>query len=57
LALPSSWGQGLCGTCSSTLISGKVDMQHRGGIRPREVAAGKVLLCCGRPLADLVIAS
>jgi glycine betaine catabolism B len=33
------------------------DMQHQGGIRPQEVAAGRVLLCCGRPLTDLVIAS
>ena len=56
LTLPSSCAQGLCGTCKSTLVSGTVDMQHGGGIRPREIAAGKVLLCCSRPLSDLVIA-
>ena len=55
LTLPSSCAQGLCGTCKSTLISGEVDMRHNGGIRPREIAAGKVLLCCSRPKSDLVV--
>jgi hypothetical protein len=32
-------------------------MQHQGGIRPREVDAGRVLLCRSRPLSDLVIVS
>ena len=57
LTLPSSCAQGLCGTCKSTLISGEVDMQHNGGIRPREIAAGKVLLCCSRPKTDLVVST
>jgi len=56
LTLPSSCAQGLCGTCKSTLVSGEVDMRANGGIRPREVAAGRVLLCCSRPLTDLVVA-
>jgi len=30
-------------------------MRANGGIRPREVAAGRVLLCCSRPLTDLVV--
>ena len=55
LTLPSSCAQGLCGTCKSTLVSGEVDMRANGGIRPREVAAGRVLLCCSRPLTDLVV--
>jgi ferredoxin-NADP reductase len=57
LTLPSSCTQGLCGTCKSTLVAGQVDMQHNGGIRPREIAAGKVLLCCSRPLSDLVVSA
>lgn len=57
LALPFSCTEGLCGTCKSTLRSGEVDMAHAGGIRPREIAAGKILLCCSRPLTNLVIAS
>ena len=37
LSPPSSCGQGMCGTCKTTMISGTVDMQHNGGIRPREI--------------------
>jgi glycine betaine catabolism B len=51
----SSCGQGMCGTCKTTLLSGNVDMQHNGGIRPREVAQNKVLICCSKPLSDLTI--
>jgi len=51
----SSCGQGMCGTCKTTLISGTVDMQHNGGIRPREIANGKVLICCSTPQSDLTI--
>ncbi|TQL69762.1 ferredoxin-NADP reductase [Nocardioides albertanoniae] len=53
--MPSSCTQGLCGTCKSTLVSGEVDMNHAGGIRPREIAAGKFLPCCSTPLGDLVV--
>jgi ferredoxin-NADP reductase len=55
LTLPSSCGEGMCGTCKSTLVSGSVDMSHNGGIRPREIAARKILLCCSTPLENLVI--
>lgn len=55
VALPSSCGEGMCGTCKNTLLAGQVDMQHNGGIRPREIAQDKILLCCSRPLDDLVI--
>lgn len=55
LTPPSSCGQGLCGTCKTTMLSGAVDMQHMGGIRPREIAQNKVLICCSKPLSDLSI--
>lgn len=55
IPLPSSCGEGVCGTCKTTVLSGSVDMQHAGGIRPREIAAGKALLCCSTPLDDLVL--
>jgi len=45
----------MCGTCKTTMISGTVDMQHNGGIRPREIARNKVLICCSKPLSDLTI--
>lgn len=53
--LPSACSKGLCGTCKSKLISGKVDMKHNGGIRPREIEQGLFLPCCSRPLSNLVI--
>lgn len=51
----SSCSQGMCGTCKTTMLSGEVDMQHNGGIRPREVAQNKILICCSKPLSDLRI--
>ncbi|WP_298890011.1 hybrid-cluster NAD(P)-dependent oxidoreductase [uncultured Serinicoccus sp.] len=55
LSLPSSCAEGVCGTCKSQLLAGRVDMRHGGGIRPREIAADKVLLCCSTPLEDCVV--
>jgi glycine betaine monooxygenase B len=51
----SSCTLGMCGTCKTTMLSGQVDMQHNGGIRPREIAQNKVLICCSKPLSDLRI--
>jgi glycine betaine catabolism B len=53
--VPSSCGQGLCGTCKVTRLSGEVEMSHQGGIRPKEIAAGRILLCCSVPKSDVVI--
>lgn len=55
LTLPSSCGQGMCGSCISVLSKGTVDMRDNGGLRPRQRAQGKILLCCSTPLEDLVI--
>lgn len=55
IKLPTSCGNGVCGTCKSKLVSGQVDMQHQGGIRQREVDAGFFLPCCSRPLSELVL--
>ena len=51
----SSCSQGMCGTCKTTMLEGSVDMQHNGGIRPKEVAQNKILICCSKPLSDLRI--
>ncbi|MCL8025974.1 2Fe-2S iron-sulfur cluster-binding protein [Nocardioides bruguierae] len=53
--LPSSCGAGLCGSCKSTLLAGRVDMRHQGGIRPREIAADRFLPCCSTPDGDIVV--
>lgn len=55
LRLPASCTQGMCGTCKVKLVSGQVDMRHNGGIRQREIDQGMVLLCCSKPLSDLVV--
>jgi glycine betaine catabolism B len=55
LKLPTSCGNGVCGTCKSKLLSGQVNMKHEGGIRQREVDAGFFLPCCSKPLSELVI--
>ena len=55
LRLPSSCRKGLCGTCKTKLISGKVDMKHGGGIRQREIDQGLFLPCCSKPLSNLVM--
>ncbi len=53
--IPSSCGTGLCGTCKSGLLSGRVEMNHQGGIRPREIAQDKFLPCCSTPDGDVVV--
>ena len=55
LRLPSSCTQGMCGTCKVSKLAGDVEMNHNGGIRPREIAADKILICCSKPLSDLAI--
>lgn len=55
LRLPSSCTKGMCGTCKSRIVSGEVAMTPAGGIRKREIEAGLALLCCSKPLSDLVI--
>ncbi len=52
---PASCTQGMCGTCKTVMLSGEVDMQHNGGIRPREIAQHKILICCSKPLTDLQV--
>jgi ferredoxin-NADP reductase len=53
--MPSSCRSGMCGTCRTVKVSGEVEMQHNGGLRPREVKQGWFLPCCSRPLSDLVL--
>ncbi len=55
LSLPSSCQEGVCGTCKTALLAGRVEMEHAGGIRPREIAQDKILLCCSKPREDLVL--
>ena len=47
--------EGMCGSCKVVKVSGDVEMNHQGGIRAREIEAGKFLPCCSTPQSDLVI--
>ena len=47
--------EGMCGSCKSVKLAGDVSMNHQGGIRAREIDAGKFLPCCSTALTDLLI--
>ncbi|GAB3621534.1 hypothetical protein GCM10027417_27960 [Glutamicibacter endophyticus] len=47
--------EGMCGSCKVVKLSGEIDMNHQGGIRAREIEAGKFLPCCSTANSDLVI--
>lgn len=47
--------EGMCGSCKVVKLSGEVTMNHQGGIRAREISAGKFLPCCSTATSDLVI--
>lgn len=55
LRVPSSCSKGLCGTCKTKMLEGKVDMKHGGGIRQREIDQGWILPCCSVPLSPVVL--
>ena len=47
--------EGMCGSCKIVKLSGEVEMNHQGGIRAREIDAGKFLPCCSTARTDMVI--
>lgn len=47
--------EGMCGSCKVVKLDGDVEMNHLGGIRAREIDAGKFLPCCSTAKTDLVI--
>ena len=47
--------EGMCGSCKVVKLSGEIEMNHQGGIRAREISAGKFLPCCSVAQTDLVI--
>jgi ferredoxin-NADP reductase/ferredoxin len=47
--------EGMCGSCKVVKLSGEVEMNHQGGIRAREITAGKFLPCCSTARTDMVI--
>jgi ferredoxin-NADP reductase len=53
LRWPFSCASGVCGTCRTRKLSGEIEMNQGGGLRPREVAQGWMLPCCSKPMSDL----
>ncbi|UKA50424.1 ferredoxin reductase [Arthrobacter sp. FW305-123] len=47
--------EGMCGSCKVVKLSGDIEMNHQGGIRAREIDAGKFLPCCSTAKTDMVI--
>ncbi len=55
--IPYGCRNGACGSCKAKLVAGKVvhdDYQH-SAMTEVELAAGNTLLCCARPLEDIIV--
>ena len=55
--IPYGCRNGACGSCKAKLVSGKVmhDDYQNSAMTDTELAAGNTLLCCARPLEDIVV--
>jgi glycine betaine catabolism B len=53
--IPCGCGQGLCGTCRVTKVSGDIEMHHQGGLAPEEEQSGYILACSTRLRSDAEI--
>ncbi len=53
--IPAACESGLCGTCKIMKISGRVEMEHNGGILDEEIEEGYILACCSKPLGKLEV--
>ncbi|MGH6714185.1 MAG: 2Fe-2S iron-sulfur cluster-binding protein [Bradyrhizobium sp.] len=51
-AIPYSCRKGVCNTCEGALLSGEIDQQGKGPVRPK---SDPVLMCRSRPRTDLQI--
>jgi len=57
LQLPYGCRNGACGSCKARIVSGSVDYgQHQAStLTDEEKSAGKVLICCAKPIGDLTL--
>lgn len=53
--LPYACRGGVCSTCRARLVEGEVEMVHNYALEPDEIAAGYILTCQSRPLADRLV--
>ncbi len=57
VGLPYGCKNGACGTCKATAVAGRwhQGVHSAGALSAAEAAAGKLLVCCSKPLSDVVI--
>lgn len=53
--LPSGCRQGVCGTCATRLLSGKVHSETEEALNDAQRAQGVILPCVSRPLSDVTL--
>lgn len=55
--IPYGCKNGACGSCKGTIVKGEVDYGEylASALTAAEIAAGKALFCCAKPLSDLTI--
>lgn len=55
--IPYGCRNGACGSCKGSILAGEVDYGDYAStaLTDTEIAAGKALFCCARPLTDLTI--
>jgi ferredoxin-NADP reductase len=53
--LPSGCRQGLCGTCATRLLSGRVQMGAQEALSEEKRSQGFILPCVSRPLSDVAL--
>ena len=53
--IPSGCRQGVCGTCATKLLSGKVRMETEEALNDAQRAQGVILPCVSRPLGDVTL--
>ncbi len=57
IGLPFGCRSGACGSCKGKVLEGRVDPgeYQATALTPEELAQGKALFCCAKPLGDVVI--
>ena len=57
IVLPYGCKDGACGSCKSHLVEGQVDygVYQKKALSDAERSEGGVLLCCAKPLTDVVV--
>jgi len=55
IVIESECEAGVCGTCRTKLLSGKVDMEITDGLEPGDEEQNMILPCVAVPLSDVVL--